>query len=147
MLGSPTNDEIAVQQQWAKIGVKLTFITATSTDAAFAAAQTQPLLFGPFSVGTNPAGFVAGVVYGGFMNLQHATDPKIQAALGGALGATGDAQRTALGQLNAAITNEGWYIPVYESFNYFGYNAKKVAKPALYTNYGQIVLSSVTPAS
>ena len=147
VLGAPSNDEIAVQQQWAKVGVKLQFVTATSTDAVFAAAQTQPLLFGPFSIGTNPAGFVAGVVYGGFMNLQHATDPKIQAALGGALGATGDAQKGALTQLNAAITNDGWYLPIYESFNYFGYDAKKVAKPALYANYGQIVLSSVKPAS
>jgi peptide/nickel transport system substrate-binding protein len=147
VLGQPTTDEVAIQKQWSKIGVKLTFVTATSTDALFAAAQTQPLLFGPFSIGTNPAGFVAGVVYGGFMNLQHAQDPKIGAALGQALGGTGTARDSALKNLNDAITNEGWYIPVYESFNYFGYDAKKVAKPELYTNYGQIVLSSVKPAS
>lgn len=145
--GKPTNDELAVQKQWSKIGVKLDFITATSTDAIFAAAQTEPLLFGPFSIGTNPAGFVAGVVYGGFMNLQRASDPKIKAALGQALGSTGSAKTAALRQLNAAITDEGWYIPMYESFNEFGYDAKKVAKPQIYTNYGQIVLSSVKPAS
>jgi peptide/nickel transport system substrate-binding protein len=144
---APTSDQIAVQQQWAKIGVKLNFITATSTDAFFAAAQTQPLLFGSFSVGANPAGFVAGVVYGGFMNLQHATDPDIPAALGAALGGTGSARDEALTKLNVAITNDGWYLPVYESFNYFGYDAKKVAKPELYANYGQLVLSGVKPAS
>src|SRR3954471_12550891 len=60
--GQPTDDQIAIQQQWAKIGVKLNFVTATSTDAIFAAAATEPLLFGPFAIGNNPAGFVAGVV-------------------------------------------------------------------------------------
>jgi peptide/nickel transport system substrate-binding protein len=147
VLGQPTEDEVAIQKQWSQVGVKLNFVTATSTDAVFAAAQTQPLLFGPFAVGGNPAGFTAGVVYGGFMNLQHATDPNIEASLGKALGSTGADQEAALKQLNAAITNDGWYIPVYESYIYFGYDPAKVAKPAIYGNYGEAVLSSIKPAS
>jgi peptide/nickel transport system substrate-binding protein len=147
VLGQPTEDEVAVQKQWQQIGVKVNFITATSTDAAFAAAQTQPLLFGPFAVGSNPAGFTAGVVYGGFMNLQHAKDPNIEKALGGALGGSGSAKDAALKDLNAAITDDGWYIPLYESYIYFGYDKSKVAAPALYGNYGEAVLSSIKPAS
>jgi peptide/nickel transport system substrate-binding protein len=147
VLGQPTEDEVAIQKQWQQIGVKVNFITATSTDAAFAAAQTQPLLFGPFVVGNNPAGFVAGVVYNGFANLQKATDPNIDKALGAALGTTGEQQTAALKDLNAAITNDGWYIPVYESFVYFGYDPSKVAKPVIYGSYGSVILASVKPAA
>jgi peptide/nickel transport system substrate-binding protein len=149
VLGQPAVDQIAVQKQWAAVGVKLNFVTATSTDAVFAAAATQPLLYGAsgFTVGTNPAGFVAGVLYGGFMNLQHATDPNIESALGASLGGTGSAKDAALKQLNAAITNDGWFIPFYESYIYDGYNPSKVAAPAISPTYGYVVLSSVKPAS
>ena len=56
VLGQPTEDQIAVQDQWKKIGVTLTFKTATSTDQLFAAVRTDPLAFGPFAVGQQPAG-------------------------------------------------------------------------------------------
>lgn len=149
VLGQPAVDQIAVQKQWAAVGVKLNFVTATSTDAVFAAAATQPLLYGAsgFTVGTNPAGFVAGVLYGGFMNLQKATDPNIESALGASLGGTGAAKDAALKQLNAAITNDGWFIPFYESYVYDGYNPSKVAAPAISPTYGYVVLSTVKPSS
>ncbi|MEU2349175.1 ABC transporter substrate-binding protein [Modestobacter sp. NPDC049651] len=149
VVGQPSDDQIAVQKQWAEVGVKLNFINATSTDAVFAAAQTQPLAFNPtgFTVGTNPAGFVAGVLYGGFMNLQKATDPAIESALGGALGGSGSAKDDALGKLNAAVTDEGWYVPLYESFISYGYDESKVAEPAISPTYGYVVLASVKPAS
>jgi peptide/nickel transport system substrate-binding protein len=145
--GQPTADELAIQDQWKKIGVTLNFISATSTDQIFAAAVTQPLGFGPFAVGSNPAGFVAGVVVGGFANIQKAHDPKIEGALGAALGATGAAQDAAAKDLNAAITNDGWYIPVYEDFTYTGYNAKKVTAPAWAGTNNFLVLSSIHPAA
>jgi peptide/nickel transport system substrate-binding protein len=145
--GQPTPDLLAIQDQWKKIGVTLDIQTATSTDQVFAAAATTPLGFGPFGVGSNPAGFVAGVIYGGFANLQHATDPNIESNLGAALGATGDAQNAALKSLNAAITNDGWYIPVYEDFTYTGYNKAKVAEPAWAGTNNYLVLSSIQPAS
>jgi peptide/nickel transport system substrate-binding protein len=147
ILGQPDADLLAVQDQWKKIGVTMNFVAATSTDQFFAAAATQPLLFGPFGVGSNPAGFVAGVVVGGFANLQKATNPAIEGALGAALGATGDAQQGALKELNAAITNEGWYIPVYEDFTYTGYNADKVSEPKWAGTNNFLVLQSITPAS
>jgi peptide/nickel transport system substrate-binding protein len=145
--GQPTPDLLALQEQWKKIGVTLNIVPATSTDQVFAAAVTQPLGFGPFGVGSNPAGFVAGVVVGGFANLQHASDPNIEAALGKALGSTGTDQQSALKDLNAAITNDGWYIPVYEDFTYTGYNKSKVATPAWAGTNNYLVLSSIKPAS
>jgi len=147
VLGQPADDQIAIQKQWQEIGVTMNFVTATSTDAVFAAAQTEPMLFGPFGIGENPAGFVAGVLVGGFVNLQKATDPAIEGSLGAALGATGDAQKDALTQLNTAITDRGWFIPVYEDFIYTGYNADKVAAPAFAGQNGFLVLSSITPVS
>ncbi len=144
--GQPTDDQIAVQKQWQKVGINLKFTIVTSTDAVFAAVSTTPLLFGPFSVGSQPAGFVAGVLYGGFMNLQQAKDPAIAGALGGALGATGDAQTAALKQLNAAITDDGWYVPLYESYISYGFSAKKVQEPVYSGTNGYLLLSQIKPA-
>ena len=90
---------------------------------------------------------MAGVVVGGFANLQKATDPAIEGSLGAALGATGDAQQGALKDLNAAITNEGWYIPVYEDFTYTGYNADKVAEPKWAGTNNYLVLQSIKSKS
>ena len=75
------------------------------------------------------------------MNLQKASDPAIEGALGKALGATGAEQEAALKDLNAAITNSGWYIPVYEDFTYAGYNADKVAEPKCAGTNNYLVLS------
>ena len=147
VLGQPTEDQVVIQNQWAQVGVKLNFVIATSTDQVFAAVQTDPLLFGPFAVGANPAGFIAGVVYGGFMNTQGATEPEIEAALGAALGATGAAQEQALTDLNRAITSNAWYIPVYEDFTYFGYDAAKVTAPEWAGANNYLVLSSIKPAA
>ena len=147
VLGQPTEDEVAVQGQWKKVGVTVNFVTATSTDAAFAAAATQPLLFGPFAVGQQPAGFVAGVLYGGFMNLQHAKDPAIEKALGASLGSTGAQQEAALRDLNRAITENGWYLPIYEDYIYTGYDKAKVVEPKYAGTNGYLVLSEIKPAS
>lgn len=144
--GQPSTDQIAVQKQWEAIGVKLNFITATSTDAVFAAARTEPMLFGPFGVGNHPEGFVAGVLVGGFMNLQKATDADIEGALGAALGTTGADQEAALKTLNAAITEKAWYLPIYEDFLYAGYNPAKVSEPKWAGTNAWLVLPSITPA-
>ena len=146
VLGQPTEDQVAIQGQLAEVGITMNFVTATSTDQLFAAVNTDPMLFGPFAVGSQPAGFVAGVLYGGFMNTQGAKEPDIEAALGGALGATGDAQEQALTDLNRAITEHAWYIPVYEDFIYIGYNADKVSEPVLSGTNGYFVLSGIQPA-
>ena len=147
VLGQPAEDLVVIQSQWAEVGITLNFTTATSTDQLFAAVNTDPLLWGPFAVGAQPAGFIAGVVYGGFMNTQGAKEPEIEAALGGALGATGDAQEQALTDLNRAITENAWYIPVYEDFTYVGYNADTVAEPAFAGTNNYLVISAIQPAS
>jgi peptide/nickel transport system substrate-binding protein len=147
VLGQPDEDQIAVQGQLAEVGITVKFLTATSTDQIFAAVNTDPVIFGPFTVGSNPAGFIAGALYGGFMNQQGAKEPDIEASLGGALGATGDAQEEALTALNRAITEHAWYIPVYEDFTYYGYNADKVAAPVFAGTNNFLVLSSIKPAS
>jgi len=144
--GQPDDVQIAVQSQWKAIGVNLEFVTATSTDQIFAAAATEPLLYGPFALGGQPQGFVAGVVVGGFMNLQQAKDPEIEGALGKSLGTSGADQEQALTDLNRAITEKGWYIPVYEDFIYYGYNDEKVAEPKFAGTNGYLVLSAVQPA-
>jgi peptide/nickel transport system substrate-binding protein len=146
VLGQPDEDAVAIQSQWAEAGIRLNFVTATSTDQVFAAAVTDPVIYGPFAVGSNPAGFVAGVLYGGFMNIQHATEPDIESALGAALGATGDAQAQALTDLNRAITEHGWFVPVYEDFTYYGYNADAVAEPSFAGTNNFLVLSAIQPA-
>jgi peptide/nickel transport system substrate-binding protein len=147
VLGQPDEDAVAVQSQWKKVGINLNFVTATSTDQVFAAVNTDPVIFGPFTVGSNPAGFVAGAVYGGFMNTQGAKEPDIEASLGGALGATGDAQKQALTALNRAITEHAWYVPIYEDFTYYGYNADKVAAPVFAGTNNYLVLSEIQPAT
>jgi peptide/nickel transport system substrate-binding protein len=147
VLGQPTEDAIAIQSQWAEVGITLNFVTATSTDQLFASVRTDPVIFGPFSVGSQPAGFVAGVLYGGFMNMQGAKEPDIESSLGAALGATGDAQEQALTALNRAITEHAWFIPVYEDFTYVGYNADKVAEPSFAGTGNFLVLSAIQPAA
>jgi peptide/nickel transport system substrate-binding protein len=147
VLGQPDEDLVTIQSQWKEVGIDLSFVTATSTDQLFNAVNTDPLLWGPFAVGANPAGFVAGVVYGGFMNASGAKEPEIEQALGAALGATGDAQVQALSDLNRAITENGWYVPVYENFTYVGYNPDVVAAPTFAGTNNYLVLSAIQPAS
>jgi peptide/nickel transport system substrate-binding protein len=147
VLGQPTEDQVAVQSQLAEVGITMNFVTATSTDQVFASVQTDPVLFAPFAPGAQPAGFVAGVLYGGFLNTHGAKEPEIEAALGGALGATGDAQEQALTDLNTALTANAWVAPAYEDFTYFGYNADKVAEPSFAGTNNYLVLSAIKPAS
>jgi peptide/nickel transport system substrate-binding protein len=146
VLGQPDTDLIAIQKQWQAIGVQMNFVTASSTDAFFAAATTTPLGWAPQLAVGNPLGFVQGVLYGGFMNLQKATNETLAAALGEASAATGAQQEAALKKVNAAITSQAWFLPVYESFVYVGYDASKVATPAFAGTNSYIVLSSIAPA-
>lgn len=144
--GKPTADEVAVQRQWEQIGVTMELNPASSTDAVFAAARTQPLGFGPFAF-NDLLGFVQGVVYGGFMNLQEATNPEIEAAMEAATKAPADARTEQLQELNRAVVTEGWYIPMYESFTYAGYNADRVTEPKFRGTNNYIQLSSLQPAA
>ena len=81
------------------------------------------------------------------MNAVKTHDPIIDGALGKALGSSGSEQEAALKDLNRALTEQAWYIPMYEDFIYYGYNAKKVSEPGLAGTSGFLVLSSIKSAS
>ena len=69
-----------------------------------------------------------------------------QSASASALGSSGEAKEQALSDLNRAIAENGWYIPVYEDYAYTGYNAEKVAEPPYAGTNNYLVLSEVEPA-
>ena len=48
--------------------------------------------------------------------------------------------------LNDAIVNEGWFIPTYEQYVYYGYNPKELKAPQLSGSSIYPTLSSIQPA-
>nr|WP_274636129.1 ABC transporter substrate-binding protein [Microbacterium bovistercoris] len=138
----------ALQPYWAAIGVNVKLQNASSTEEQFKAVQTQPL-GGPLALTwTNPLGNVFGVLFG-FANFHGAKAPQIQAAAGALGAAGGDAakQKAALTDLNRAIVDSGWLIPLYEQLSPWAYNDKKVAKPTFPGADPFPLLSSLQPAS
>ncbi|MGY1835988.1 ABC transporter substrate-binding protein [Blastococcus sp. SYSU DS0510] len=146
VLGQPDEDQVVIQSQLAEVGITMNFVTATSTDQVFAAVRTDPVIWGGFAVGGQPEGFVAGAMYGGFMNYQKAEEPAIAQPMGAALGSTGEAQAQARTDLNRAIAEKAWFIGVYEDLTYYGYNADKVAEPSFAGANNWLVISSIQPA-
>jgi peptide/nickel transport system substrate-binding protein len=104
--------------------------------------NTTPIIINEWGLGLRPAGFVAGPVTSGFMNTQGAENERISAALGPALGGDPDA----LVELNNALVEEGWWIGLYETFTYAGYNPGTVADVPFGGISGIVVMSDVTPA-
>lgn len=138
----------AIQPYWAAIGVDVTLKNAASTEETFAAVQTTPV-GGPIALTwTNPAGNVFGVLFG-FANFHGASNDAIQGAVG-ALGAAGDdeaARTAALTDLNRAIVDSGWLIPLYEQLAPWAFNESKIAEPAFPGAEPFPILSTLTPAS
>ncbi|BDV31804.1 ABC transporter substrate-binding protein [Microbacterium terricola] len=138
----------AIQPYWEAIGVTVNLKNAASTEEAFAVVQTEPL-GGPIPLTwTNPLGNVYGVLFG-FANFHEAQNDQIQAAAG-ALGAAGEdaaAQETALKDLNRAIVDSGWLIPLYEQLAPWAYNTAKVAEPTFPGAEVFPILASLQPAS
>lgn len=145
---SSQRDLEAIQPYWEAIGVNVTLKNAASTEETFAVVQTEPL-GGPIPLTwTNPLGNVFGVLFG-FANFHKAENPDIQAAAG-ALGAAGedeDAQAAALTDLNQAIVETGWLIPLFEQLAPWGYNEAKVATPTFPGTEVFPLLGSLQPAS
>ncbi|MBW9121859.1 ABC transporter substrate-binding protein [Microbacterium trichothecenolyticum] len=138
----------ALQPYWEAIGVDMTLKNAASTEEVFAVVQTEPL-GGPIPLTwTNPLGNVFGVLFG-FANFHGAENPDIQAAAGAYGAATGDeaAQTAALKDLNRAIVDSGWLIPLFEQLAPWAYNAKKVAEPTFPGAEAFPILASIQPAS
>jgi peptide/nickel transport system substrate-binding protein len=134
------------QQQWQAVGVNMHLTVTTSTAKLFAAVTSQPLGYTPLAW-ANEVGVTAGVLVGGFANLQKATDPVILKALGAASNAQGAAQAPALKALNNALVNEGWVIPVAEEYYYVSYNKAKVTRPVFPGLDNTPLLISLRPVS
>lgn len=138
----------AIQPYWEAIGVDVTLKNAASTEEAFAVVQTEPI-GGPLALTwTNPLGNVYGVLFG-FSNFHKAQNDAIQGAAGAYGAATGDeaAQAAALTDLNRAIVEAGWLIPLYEQLAPWGYNESKVATPTFSGADPFPILSTLQPAS
>lgn len=147
---SPTSqrDLEALQPFWAEIGVNVTLKNAASTEEAFAAVQKEPL-GGPIPLTwTNPPGNVFGVLFG-FANFHGADNPAIKGAAGafGAAGPDETARAAALTDLNRAIVEAGWLIPLYEQLAPWTYKTAKVAEPTFPGTEPFPILASLTPAS
>jgi len=137
----------AIQPYWEAIGVDVTLKNAASTEEAFAVVQTEPL-GGPIPLTwTNPLGNVFGVLFG-FANFHNAQNDAIQGAAGAYGAAQGDeaAQKTALQDLNRAIVDAGWLIPLYEQLAPWAYNKGKVAEPTFPGAESFPILASIQPA-
>lgn len=138
----------ALQPFWAEIGVDVTLKNASSTEEAFAAVQKEPL-GGPIALTwTNPPGNVFGVLFG-FANFHGADNPAIKGAAGayGAAGPDETARAAALTDLNRAIVDAGWLIPLYEQLAPWTYKTAKVAEPTFPGAEPFPILASLTPAS
>lgn len=143
-------DMEAIQPYWEAIGVKMNLKNAASTEALFTVVQTEPL-GGPIPFQwTNPLGPVFGALFG-FANFHGAENAEIQAAAGavGAAQGSGDeeAQATALQDLNRAIVDSGWLIPLFEQLAPWAYNTAKVAEPTFPGAEAFPLLASLQPAS
>ncbi|WP_417563925.1 ABC transporter substrate-binding protein [Microbacterium sp.] len=140
-------DMEALQPYWAAIGVNMKLKNAASTEEAFKTVQTEPL-GGPIPLTwTNPLGNVFGVLFG-FANYHGAKSPEIQGAAGalGAAGTDAAAQKTALTNLNRAIVDSGWLIPLYEQLASWAYDKNKIAEPTFPGAEAFPLLSSIQPA-
>ncbi|HEY3260267.1 MAG TPA: ABC transporter substrate-binding protein, partial [Pseudonocardiaceae bacterium] len=135
----------AFQKMFEAVGIKMNIKVTTSTDEIFAAVATQPIGYLPLGW-ANEVGVTAGVLVGGFANVQHAENPVIGAALGKASNAKGDGQAAALKELNHALVDESWIIPIAEQYSYIGYNTKKVAEPKFPGLDGIPLLTTLQPA-
>ena len=138
----------ALQPYWAEIGVNVNLKNAASTEEIFAVVQTEPL-GGPLPLTwTHPLGNVFGVLFG-FANFHGAENPEIQAAAGAYGAAQGDeaAQTAALEDLNRAIVDSGWLIPLFEQLAPWAYDTAKVAEPTFPGAEAFPILASIQPAS
>lgn len=140
----------ALQPYWAEIGVDVSLKNASSTEEVFAAVQNTPM-GGPIPLTwTNPPGNVFGVLFG-FANFHGAENPEIQAAAGayGAAAGAGDAdaQAAALTDLNSAIVEGGWLLPLFEQLSPWAYNTSVLDEPTFPGTDSFPILSTLQPAS
>jgi peptide/nickel transport system substrate-binding protein len=143
VLGDPTDVELAIQQMWQEeLGVTVNYPAVANTGELFGTVNTNAAIFNEWGLGLRPAGFVAGPVTSGFLNTQGAENEAISAALGPALGGDPDS----LVALGNALIDEGWWIGVYETFAYAGYNPDSVQEVPFAGIAGYVVMADIEPA-
>ncbi|MET0884981.1 MAG: ABC transporter substrate-binding protein [Mycetocola sp.] len=138
----------ALQPYWEAIGVTVNLKNAASTEELFAVVQTEPM-GGPIPLTwTNPAGNVFGVLFG-FANFHKAENGEIQGAAGAYAASGGDeaAQEAALKDLNRAIVDNAWLLPLYNQLSPWAYNTAKVAELTFPGAEPFPILATVQPAS
>lgn len=138
----------AIQPYWKAIGVTVNLKNAASTEQAFAAVKTEPV-GGPIPLTwTNPAANVFGVLFG-FANAHNASNDQIKGAFGAYGAAGGDtAKQTApLKDLNKAMVESGWLIPLFEQLSPWAYSTSKLKKPTFPGADSFPILASLTLAS
>lgn len=134
----------ALQPYWAEIGVDVELVNAASTEELFGAVQTTPA-GGPIEfTWTNPAGNVFGALFG-FANPHDAENPQLQGAAGAVSANPGDAE--ALTELNRAIVETGWLLPLYEQYASWAYDEAVLEAPAFPGYDSNPLLTELQPAS
>ena len=82
------------------------------------------------------------------MNIQGAKEPEIEQAAAARRSVPPVTRRSRRGRTSTGRSpRTRWYIPVYEDFTYYGYNADKVAEPAFAGENNYLVLSAIQPAT
>ncbi len=113
-----------LKQQWAKAGITMNVKIAANGGELFGAVRTASM--GPFNFDTSNLAAWTGLMLNSFPNYQSATNAAISAAFGAYAGDNTSAAKAKA--LNEAIVNEGWTMPLRESFSYTGYK-KTTIKP------------------
>lgn len=143
VLGAPKDMQLAVQQMLAEeINIQINWDVATSTDALFASTRTQPMAMSDWALGSSPAGFIKGPITTGFMNHQGYSTEAVDAVMGPSLGGNPEALRT----LNETLVDEGWWISLYESNFYSGYDSDTITEPTFAGTNNWMVMSGINPA-
>ena len=132
----------ALKEQWAKIGVTVNLDINSDTAKSFASVRTG--VMGIFQFDTNNLIAWGNLMLNSFPNFQGATNATISGALGALMGDPTSATKAEA--LNRAIVEEGWSLPLRESYSYVGYKTSTI-KPLTIGARGDVqpLLSEIKP--
>lgn len=133
----------ALKGQWAKAGITVNMDINSDTAKGFASTRTGTMGIFTFDT-TNLIGWT-NLMLNSFPNYQGATNATISAALGALMGDPTNAAKAET--LNRAIVEEGWVLPLRETYTYTGYK-KSTVKPLVIGANGDVwpLLSEIKPA-
>lgn len=140
-----TNDTsiwTALKAQWAKAGITVNMDINSDTAKSFASVRTGTMGIFTFDT-TNLIGWT-NLMLNSFPNFQGATNATISAALGDLMKDPTNAAKAET--LNRAIVEEGWVLPLRETYSYTGFK-KSTIKPLVIGANGDVwpLLSEIKP--